>query len=50
MKYSMFKFFFLVTNIGTTRNNITIHLSNIFEKELSENSVCKEFLHTRHYL
>ena len=31
---------------GTTRNNITIHLSNIFEKELSENSVCKEFLHT----
>lgn len=30
----------------TTRNNITIHLSNIFEKELSENSVCKEFLHT----
>ena len=31
---------------GTTRNNITMHLSNIFEKELSENSVCKEFLHT----
>lgn len=31
---------------GTTRNNITIHLSNIFEKELSENSVCKVFLHT----
>lgn len=31
---------------GTTRNNITIHLSNIFEKELIENSVCKEFLHT----
>ena len=31
---------------GTTRNNITIHPSNIFEKELSENSVCKEFLHT----
>ena len=31
---------------GTTRNNITIHLSNIFEKELSVNSVCKEFLHT----
>ena len=30
----------------TTRNNITIHLSNIFEKELNENSVCKEFLHT----
>lgn len=35
---------------GTIRNNITIHLSNIFEKELSENPVCKEFLHTRHYL
>ena len=31
---------------GTTRNNITMHLSNIFENELSENSVCKEFLHT----
>ena len=31
---------------GTTRNNITMHLSNIFEKELSENLVCKEFLHT----
>ena len=31
---------------GTTRNNITMHLSNIFEKELNENSVCKEFLHT----
>ena len=31
---------------GTTRNNITMHLSNIFEKELSEDSVCKEFLHT----
>ena len=31
---------------GTTRNNITIHLSNIFEKELNENSVCKKFLHT----
>ena len=23
-----------------------MHLSNVFEKELSENSVCKEFLHT----
>ena len=23
-----------------------MHLSNIFEKELSEDSVCKEFLHT----
>lgn len=31
---------------GTTRNNITMHLNNIFEKELNENSVCKEFLHT----
>ena len=31
---------------GTTRNNITMHLSNIFEKELSEDLVCKEFLHT----
>ena len=31
---------------GTTRNNITMHLSKVFEKELSENSVCKEFLHT----
>jgi hypothetical protein len=30
----------------TTRNNITMHISNVFEKELSENSVCKEFLHT----
>ena len=31
---------------GTTRNNITMHLTNIFEKELNENSVCKDFLHT----
>ena len=31
---------------GTTRNNITMHLANILEKELNENSVCKEFLHT----
>ena len=31
---------------GTTRNNITVHLSNVFEKELNENSVCKKFLHT----
>ena len=31
---------------GTTRNNITIHLNNILEKELNINSVCKEFLHT----
>jgi len=31
---------------GTTRNNITMHLKNIFNKELNENSVCKYFLHT----
>ena len=31
---------------GTTRNNITMHLKDIFSKELNENSVCKEFLHT----
>ena len=31
---------------GTTRNNITMPLKNIFSKELSENSVCKDFLHT----
>lgn len=31
---------------GTTRNNITMHISNVFEKELSEISVCKKFLHT----
>lgn len=31
---------------GTTRNNITMHLKDIFSKELDENSVCKEFLHT----
>lgn len=31
---------------GTTRNNITMHLKDIFNKELNENSVCKEFLHT----
>ena len=30
----------------TTRNNITMHLTNILEEELKENSVCKEFLHT----
>ena len=31
----------------TTRNNITMHIRNIFkEKELDENSVCKESLHT----
>ena len=31
----------------TTRNNITLHISNIFsEKELEENSVCKESLLT----
>ena len=31
---------------GTTRNNITMHLKDIFSKELNENSVCKKFLHT----
>ena len=31
---------------GTTRNNITMHLKDIFNKELDENSVCKYFLHT----
>ena len=31
---------------GTTRNNITMHLTNILENELNNNSVCKEFLHT----
>lgn len=32
---------------GTSRENITIHLSNIFNtNELSEDSVCKEILHT----
>ena len=31
---------------GTTRNNITMHLKDIFNKELNENSVCKNFLHT----
>ncbi|MBR1377487.1 MAG: virulence RhuM family protein [Bacilli bacterium] len=31
---------------GTTRNNITMHLKDIFSKELNENSVCKDFLHT----
>ena len=31
---------------GTIRNNITMHLKDIFAKELNENSVCKNFLHT----
>lgn len=31
---------------GTTRNNVTMHLTNILENELDKNSVCKEFLHT----
>lgn len=31
---------------GTTRNNVTMHLTNILENELNKNSVCKEFLHT----
>ncbi|MDR0724147.1 MAG: virulence RhuM family protein [Endomicrobium sp.] len=31
----------------TTRNNVTMHIANIFEeKELSQRSVCKNFLHT----
>ncbi len=30
----------------TTRNNVTMHLSNILEKELDKNSVCQDFLHT----
>lgn len=31
----------------TTRNNITLHIRNIFkEKELEESAVCKESLHT----
>ena len=31
---------------GTTRNNITMHLKEIFNKEFNENAVCKYFLHT----
>lgn len=31
---------------GTTRNNVTMHLNNIFKNELDKNSVCKDFLHT----
>ena len=31
---------------GTTRNNITMHLNKIFQEELNEKAVCKEFLHT----
>lgn len=30
----------------TSRNNITMHLSNILENELSKSAVCKDFLHT----
>ncbi len=31
----------------TSRENVTIHLKNIFEEgELDENSVCKDFFHT----
>lgn len=31
----------------TTRNNITMHINNIFkEGELEENAVCKDSLHT----
>ncbi|MDR1939597.1 MAG: virulence RhuM family protein [Clostridiales bacterium] len=32
---------------GTSRANVTIHISNVFkEGELEESSVCKDFLHT----
>lgn len=31
---------------GTTRNNITMHLTNVLFQKLSESSVCKDFLHT----
>ena len=32
---------------NTSRPNITMHIKNIFDEgELSENSVCKDFLHT----
>ena len=32
---------------GTTRNNITLHIGNIFkEGELVRSAVCKDFLHT----
>lgn len=30
---------------GTTRNNVTMHLTNILENELDKSSVCKEILH-----
>lgn len=31
----------------TTINDITMHIASIFkEKELSENAICKKFLHT----
>ena len=30
----------------TTRNNVTMHLSNILENELDKKAVCKDFLHT----
>ncbi|MDR0506802.1 MAG: virulence RhuM family protein [Dysgonamonadaceae bacterium] len=34
----------------TTRNNVTMHISNIFkEGELEKNMVCKDFLHTTHH-
>ena len=31
---------------GTSKNNITMHLKDIFSKELNEKLVCKHFLHT----
>lgn len=36
----------MVELFRTTRNNITMHLTSIFEKELCENLICKKFLHT----
>ena len=37
----------MTESFRTTRNNITMHIRNIFkEKELDEKSVCKESLHT----
>lgn len=37
----------LITELfDTTRNNVTMHLNNILERELDRNSVCKDFLHT----
>lgn len=35
----------MVELFGTTINNITMHLKDIFSKELNEKLVCKDFLH-----